>query len=323
MDRYNWGIIGLGKIANLFAQDLNLSKRGNLYAVASRSEEKAKTFANTYGAEKFYGSYEDLAADKQIDTVYIASPHVFHHSHTVMCLEAGKHVLCEKPVGMNAEEVRDMVRSAQKHKRLLTDALWTRWIPATEKVLDLIKSGTIGRVKMIKADFGFKPEYDPASRLFNMTLGGGSLLDIGIYPVFLSLLILGVPDEIKALALKCETGADIQCGMVFKYNSDQLSLLDSSLVTETATEAWIYGDSGAVKMHGRFHHAKTISLYKHQKLQDSFHIDYVGNGYYHEIEAFMSCLDEGLTESKEMPLSFSEDLIMTLDRIRKQIDLNY
>ena len=158
--KYNWAILGLGKIAHKFAQDLLLTEQGNLYAVASRSQDKANAFGEKYNAEKAFGSYEAMMADKNIDAVYIATPHVFHCENTLMCLDAGFHVLCEKAFGMNEKEVQSMVDKAKEKNLFLMEALWTRFIPSTEKMLELIANDAIGDVRLVKADFGFRADFD-------------------------------------------------------------------------------------------------------------------------------------------------------------------
>jgi len=320
---YNWGIIGLGKIANKFVKDLQLVEGANLYAVASRSLDRAKSFSKQHQADKYYGSYKELAEDPNIDVIYIATPHVFHYENTLMCLKAGKAVLCEKAFGMNKQEVETMILKSREKGVFLMEALWTRFIPATNKVLELLNSGLIGNLQSVRADFGFKAEYDPQKRVFNKQLGGGSLLDIGIYPIFLSLLTLGVPEKIQAMAIMSPTGADNTCMMLFDYSNEQTAVLDASLMVSTPVEGWLYGDKGSLKMHHRFHHTKEISHYKGQELIGTYQVDFIGNGYYHEIVEVMDCLKAGEIESKKMPLSFSLDLITVLDGVRESIGLSY
>jgi predicted dehydrogenase len=324
MKKYNWGIIGCGKIAHKFAQDLALVENGELYAVASRSQEKSNDFGNQYQAQKCYGSYQDLANDPNVDVVYIATPHPFHCEQTLMCLEANKAVLCEKAFGMNKGEVEKMVSTAREKGLFLMEALWTRFIPGTLKVLELIESGQIGDLQTVKADFGFQAEYDVSKRLFNKKLGGGSLLDIGIYPIFLSLLTIGKPKNIQASAVFSPTQVDSSLAMIFEYENNQTGILDSTLLASTPIEGWIFGSAGAIKMNRRFHHCEHIELYDAKfELVEEFHIKYEGNGYYHEIEEVHNCLNVGKLESDKMPLSFSLDLIETLDRVREVIGLEY
>lgn len=321
--KYNWGIIGLGNIAHKFSEDLILVEDANLFGVASRNSKKAKSFSEKFQVDKHYGSYQELADDPQIDVVYIATPHPFHFENTMMCLEAGKAVLCEKAFGMNEKEVKQMIAKAKEKNLFLMEALWTRFIPATEEMIALLNKGLIGDLKTVRADFGFKAEFDADKRLYNKKLGGGALLDIGIYPVFLSLLTLGKPKKINASAQISSTGVDENIMMLFNYSNKQTAILDASLVTTTPVEAWLHGDKGSLKMHRNFHHSEEISYFKGSELVEKRHIKYVGNGYFHEIVEVMKCLKTGKIESEKLPHSFSLDLINTLDRIREVIGLQY
>lgn len=319
----NWGIIGLGKIARTFATDLLLSNNSKLHAVASRDIEKAKTFATDFHASKYYNSYEKLAQDPEVDVVYIATPHVFHFEYTMMCLKAGKNVLCEKAFGMNQEEVKTMISEAKNRNLFLMEAIWTRFIPATEKLLSLIEEGVIGEIKQIRADFGFKANPDPNLRLFNKKLGGGSLLDIGIYPVYLSLLLFGAPQKITAKAEISSTGVDSFLAAIFEYQNGQKSVLESSFLVDTPTEAYIFGEKGYLKMHSRFHHSEKISIHISGKEVQEIDMKYKGNGYYHQITEVENCLSNNQYESSKLPHNMSLQLIQTLDRIRKKINLKY
>lgn len=317
-----WGIIGLGKIAHKFAHDLLLSEGAALKAVASRSHEKAEAFAQKYAAQRYYGSYQELADDPAIDVVYIATPHPLHIENTRMCLESGKAVLCEKPMGMNAGELSEMVKLARRKKLFLMEGIWTRFMPSTLKLLELLESGVIGKVKHIRADFGFVAPFDPDERLFSKQLGGGSLLDIGIYPVFLAQLLLGQPRQIKAAARMASTGVDSHCSMIFSYGDQALASLESTFENNTPTEALIYGEKGSIKMHHRFHQSEQLTLEVNGN-QESFDLPYHGNGYTHEIEEVQNCLKLGQCESDSLPLNFSLQLAELLDQVKVEIQLNY
>ncbi len=319
----NWGIIGLGNIAHQFANDLNLFKGANLYAVASRSSDKAKEFAQKYKSNKYYDSYESLAKDPDIDVVYIATPHTFHFENTTLCLKEGKSVLCEKPMGINTMQVKIMVAEAKSRNLFLMEALWTRFIPSTQKVLELLGSNVIGNVNSIKADFGFKGDTDPNHRIYNKKLGGGSLLDVGIYPIYFSLLTLGMPNNIKAKALMTRTEVDSNCSMSFDYNNGAKAILDSNIEVNRPIEAYIEGEKGSIKIHSPFHHSKKITLFQKGKPDEEFEINYKGNGYYHEIEEVTKCLLNSTQESKKMPHSDSLNLITIIDRIKQEIGLKY
>ncbi|PLX04585.1 MAG: oxidoreductase [Marinilabiliales bacterium] len=321
--KIKWGILGLGKIANKFASDLQLESDAELYGVASRSSEKAIEFAKKYNAIKTYSSYKELAEDADIDIIYVATPHTFHFENAMMCLQNDKSVLCEKPMGMNASEVETMIAEAKKRNLFLMEGLWTRFIPATEKVIELIKNKTIGEVLFVKADFGFKPNYDPQGRLYNKKLGGGSLLDIGIYPVYLSILLLGLPGNIKAMARFTESGVDSYCSVLFDYENNSKAILESTIEADTPIEAYVYGTKGNIKLHKRFHHSEKLTVTRDGFPKEEIDLKYKGEGYIHEIEEVMSCLINNKTESAKLPLLTSLNLIALLDKIRNEIGLKY
>lgn len=320
--KINWGIIGLGSIAHKFAADLNLSEKAVLYGVASRDSAKAERFKDEYKSVKSYGSYEALADDPDIDIVYIATPHVFHFENTMMCLEKGKSVLCEKPMGMNSEQVQAMVKEAQRRNLFLMEGIWTRFIPATEKLLEILAEKVIGEFISVRADFGFKVEFDPDSRIYNKKLGAGSLLDVGIYPVYLSLVTLGLPKNIKAFARMTKTDVDSYCAMLFDYENGSKANLESTIEANTPVEGYIYGSKGNIKMHSRFHHTEKLTITRNGKCE-TLVMKYKGNGYFHEIEEANQCLANNQTESKKLPLSTSIDLIKTLEGVMEEIDLSY
>lgn len=319
--KINWGIIGLGNIANKFANDLKLYANARLYGVASKDLEKAKRFSQKYNSVKYYNSYKELVKNPEIDVIYIATPHTFHFKNTMMCLREGKSVLCEKPLGINSIEVKTMMAEAKLRNLFMMEALWTRFIPSTEKIIEIIKSNIIGDINFIRADFGYKGDTNPNGRIYSKKLGGGSLLDIGIYPIYLSMLTIGIPRNIKVMARMSPTQIDTYCGMLFDYDNGAKAMLESTVEAETPTEAYIYGDKGVIKMHSPFHHTKKISLFQNEKLDKIFNMKYIGNGYYHEIEEVTDCLIEGKNESSKLPHSDSLNLITLIDRIKQKIGL--
>jgi predicted dehydrogenase len=293
-----------------------------LYGVASRDLEKARVFGQKYGSGKYFGTYEELAEDPDVDIVYIATPHALHFENTMMCLENGKAVLCEKPMGMDQHEVRIMIDTARKNKLFLMEGMWTRFIPCIEAYLELMQKRAVGEVISLHADFGFKAPYDVNSRIFNKDLGGGSLLDIGIYPIYLSLVTLGIPSEIKAMARMAGTHVDSHCSMLFSYENSAKALFEATFETATPTEATVYGTTGRIRLHRRFHHTEKITLYQEDGAKD-YSIPYRGNGYLPEIEEVNRCLLEGITESPKHPLRVSLDLISVIDRVKEEIGLRY
>ncbi len=318
-----WGIIGLGKIAHKFAADLLLADNAVLQGVASRSETKAAEFARQYAANKYYGSYEGLLNDPEIDIVYIATPHVLHFENTMSCLEHNKSVLCEKPMGMNAEQVWLMIEKARRNNLFLMEGIWTRFLPATKKLLELLEQNAIGTPLHLKADFGFKAAYEPEKRLFKKSLGGGALLDIGLYPLYLSLLVLGKPKTIKALARFTETGVDSYVSIIAEFETAAMGLLEATLDSKTPTEAEIYGTQGKIKIHSRFHQSEKISLFDEQDHESVIELPLTGNGYVHEIEEVHACLSNGQKESEKLPLATSLALAELLDQVGQEIGLSY
>jgi len=323
MQPCNWGIIGPGKIAHKFAQDLALVPGARLHAVASRTLEKAQQFAAQYGAPHALGSYEELVQLPDLDAVYVATPHSEHHAHTLLCLRAGVAVLCEKAFARNAAEVAEMVAVAREKRVFLMEALWTRFVPATHKALELVGAGAIGRPVQLVADFGFAADYNPTSRLFDPGLAGGSLLDIGIYPVFFSIFFLGEPTQVKAVGTLTETGVDLTCSMALAYPGGATANLYSTLAATTDTTCTIYGTEGKLHLHHKFHHAHHITLHRTGEEPQDFHFEDAGYGYRYEAEHVQECLAQGLTESPLLPLAFSEKLIETLDDIRQQLGVHY
>ena len=314
MKSTNWGILGTGKIASKFVEGLLSVKGANAYAVASRSEEKALEFANLNSVQVAYGSYQELVNDPLVDVIYIATPNNLHYENTMMCLNAGKAVLCEKPFALNSMQLREMVALAREKKVFLMEALWTRFLPTIDKVMKLIESGVIGEPHILKADFGFKAQYNAQSRLFDPALGGGSVMDIGIYPLFLSLLLFGKPTEIKSLAIPAPTGTDMSTGMILSHEKGRLSLLASSFAVSLETKAEIVGTEGTITLQRMFHMPTSVSVTVNGKTK-KVPVKIMGNGYNYEAEEVMRCLAKGLTESEKLPLSFSLALMEVIDTV--------
>lgn len=321
--KINWGILGLGNIADKFAEGLKCVPNARLLAVGSRSLKKAKEFADKLTVSNYYGSYEELAADPAVDAIYIATPHVLHCENTLMCIEKGKAVLCEKPFAMNEREVQLMVSLAREKNIFLMEALWTRFLPTITKTLELINTGVIGEIIHLKSDFGFKAPYDTEKRLFNPDLGGGSLLDIGIYPVFIALLLLGEPDNISAEAIIGKTGVDENLSAIFKYKNGKLATLYCTLIANTPVETEIYGTKGYIKINRMWHMPSSITLALNNEHPENIQFDYCSNGYDCEAIEVTNCLLKGQKESKLMPLSFSVQLIRLLDKIRNKCGIKY
>lgn len=318
-----WGILGLGRIAHKFVQDLLTVEGAVLHAVAASDQARADEFGNQYGAKYIYASYEDLLTCPDLDVVYIATRHVKHCPNTLMLLNGGIPVLCEKPFGMNADEVTQMVETARRKGVFLMEALWSRFMPTILKAHDLIQAGAIGRIRMVRADFGFVAPPNPEGRLFNKELGGGSLLDIGIYPLFLSYLMLGLPASIRAAATFGPTGVDEQCGMTLTYDDGAIAVLDSSILVKSDMVAVIYGETGTIRIRGRFHESQAMTLDREGEDSEVFSFERQTFGYEYEIRHVMQCISEGRTESPLWSLDNSLDLIGLLDGVRAEAGIDY
>jgi len=316
---YNWAILGCGKIARKFCLDLKLLPNARLYAAASRDCKKAADFASEYGFEKFYGSYGEMAADPNVDIVYVATPHSLHKEHTMLCLNRKKAVLCEKAFAINSQEVKEMITCARQNKTFLMEAFWTRFQPSFQKALGILKSGGLGRLRIVRSDFAFNGPKDPRNRLYNTELGGGSLLDIGIYPVFASLITLGNPSEIKTLAAFSSTGCEESIMMSFKYKEGEMASLTSSFACHSSIETEFWCEHGYLRLNKRWFTPTGITIWKEGEKEEKMLMTepVAGSGYQFEAAHVMGCLDAGKKESELMPLNFSLELMELLDRIRK------
>lgn len=316
-EKIRWGIVGLGNIAQKFADDLKLIADGELTAVASRDIQKAKRFGELNNAKHAFGSYQELFKCTEVDVVYIATPHTSHADLSIMAMNEGRNVLCEKPMGINRGEVERMIASARKNKVFLMEALWSRFNPSIRKVKNLIDEGIIGEVGYLHADFAFYAlDKDINGRLLNPALAGGSLLDIGIYPIFLAYLILGFPEKIMASSKIYKTGVDIQTSMILEYSNAQ-AILYSGLTSNSEMKAEISGSEGTVFLTPRWHEAQEYSVEKNDKLE-KVQLPTRGKGYEYEIEEVHQCLRNGKLESDLWSLKHTYDLIRIMDDIRKQ-----
>lgn len=318
---FRWGILGAGGIAHKFATGLSVLPDAQLIAVGSRTQQNANKFADTFNIPHRHASYEALANDPEVDAIYVATPHPFHKENTILCLNAGKAVLCEKPFAINAAEAQEMIAVARQKGVFLMEAMWSRFLPAVVRAGELIASGAIGEVRMLNADFGFRTSVNEESRLFNLALGGGALLDVGIYPLSIASLLFGTPTNIASAAHLGETGADEQAAIVLSYAKGQLALLSTAIRTNTAHEALIYGTDGYIRLPDWWHGQQVI-LNTGGK-QQVFDVPHLGNGYGHEAIEVANCVRAGKLESDTMPLDETLAIMQTMDAIRAQWGLKY
>ncbi len=290
-----WGILATGKIATAMVSEARMVEGAHVQAVASRSMEKARGFAETHQIKTSYDSYEQLIKDPDIDLIYIATPHNSHYELLKLCLNSGKHVLCEKPLVLNAEQAQNCAYLAEEKNLFLMEALWTRFFPAVQKMQEWIKEGRIGAVRRISADFSFKADFDPKGRLFNLALAGGALLDLGIYPISLAIGLLGQPTEVKGEAVIGETGVDEEDKVLLRFPGGATASLKFGLRETRPVVATIDGDRGRITLHERFHHPRKITLEPIGGDSETLEFPCEGSGYHYQIAAVTSALQNGLT----------------------------
>lgn len=321
MKKYNWAILGCGWIAEIFASDLKTLDNAVLYAAASRNIVKANRFAKDFGFQKAFGSYEEMLKDENVDIVYIASPHSFHCGHTILSLKHKKAVLCEKAFAINSKEVEKMIKTSKEENTFLMEAFWTRLVPTFQKVLSIIESKELGDLKMVHSDFMFRAPYDEQSRLYDLNLGGGALLDIGIYPVFTALQTLGNPENVVANVIKSPTGSDQHIDIIFEYNEDRRAYLRAGFMNDAPNFSIFHFEKGTVQISREMN--CPILVKTEEGIQELQEDDGPGFGYYFEAAHVMECLDNGCIESPILTNQFSLHLIQTLDEIRRKINVVY
>ena len=322
--KYNWAVLGCGKIARKFSSDLKLLSNANLYAAASRDLKRAEEFKNELGFEVAYGSYEALVNDPNVDAVYIATPHSHHHKHALLCLKHKKAVLCEKAFAINKNEAEEMVGCAKENNTFLMEAFWTMFQPSFIKAMEILESGELGEIKVVRSDFAFKAPFDVDKRLYNIKLGGGSLLDIGIYPVFAALTSLGKPGLIKTFADFSSTGSEESISILFKYKGGEMANLTSSFSSASPIQTEYWCEMGYLVLNPRWFMPTKITIAKNGEEPQSIpsgHFE--GTGYQYEAGHVMECLDAGKIESDKMTWQMSLDLMETLDRIRIDAGIFY
>ncbi len=320
---YRWGILGTGKIARRFLQAASSVPEAQVVAVGSRTQERADAFGSSFGIPKRYGRYEDVLNDPEVEIVYVATPHSLHFEQVCAALSAGKHVLCEKPFTLNAQQAEQAIARARQAGRFVMEGMWTRCFPVMRAVVERVRNGAIGEVRLVQADFGFQPPFDPESRLFNPELGGGALLDVGIYPVALAFQFLGAPQQIVSLATLGQTRVDELDGIVFQYANGALAVLTAALRVNTPKHAYLCGSEGMVHFPAPWWKPSEAFLIRHDGSQEHLSFPYEGDGLQFEIRHVHDCLAEGLTESPWMPLDETLAIQRVLDTLRRQWEVRY
>jgi predicted dehydrogenase len=316
-----WGIIGLGNIAHQFAKELQLVEGAELVAVASRSKDNAVTFAASYHCQKAYDSYEDIMNDDTIDILYIATPHDSHAELTLKALEKNKHVLCEKPIALQYQDAKKMIAASKKYNKFFMEAFWTRFNPSFRAAFAKIKQGEIGEIRYINADFAFYANEKEKNRLFDLKLGGGSLMDIGVYPLFLAYTILGVPDSILAKSNFHTSGVDSQTAIILNYKEAQ-AVLYSGISSTSEMKATISGTEGRINLNKTWHMAESYTLIKND-IETNYDFPTKGKGYTYEIEECHECIRNNAIESNLWSHKNSLDLIKIVDEVKNQVGLHF
>lgn len=319
----NWAILGTGRMAQSFATAMAEVEDARLLAVGSRSESTAKEFAGQFGIPNACGSYAEALTHKDVDIVYIATPHSLHATQTVMCLEAGKNVLCEKPFAINAEQASEMINLAVSKNLFLMEAMWTRFVPAIVKLRDMLQQQVIGDVQLMLAGGAYMPDFDPDHYLFSSELGGGILLDAGVYLVSMASMLFSEPVSIQATGELGKTGVDEHDAILLKHANGAIANLYVSNRSVASPDMTLFGTKGKLYIHAPIFCPPELTLTLHGQEPEIIACPFVGNGYQYQIKEVHECLRSGKTASEIMSLEETLSIMTTMDEIRKQIGMVY
>jgi predicted dehydrogenase len=318
-----WGILGTGGIAATFAADLPLVPGAELAAVGSRTPESAATFANRHGFARSHGSWAELAADPDVDVIYVATPHAAHLDAAMTCLAGGKAVLCEKPMTLDVAGSQQLIDEARNRGVFLMEAMWMRMNPAIRRIVALVRDGAIGEITNIQADFGLQGPFAATHRLRDPALGGGALLDLGVYPLNLAHLILGAPATTRSWAHLTPEGVDDNTGILLGWESGAIASLTCSLIGETRNAASITGTLGRIDLPQGFFVPRSFVLHRAGRAAEEITEPFPGSGYQYEAGEVQRCLSEGLLESPLMPHATTLEIMGLMDSIRAEIGVTY
>jgi predicted dehydrogenase len=323
MTPLRWGILGTGRMARAFATDLRLLSGMEVAGVASRTMESTRRFAAEFEVPRQFASGAELARCDEVDAVYIATPHSTHCALALDCLAAGRHVLCEKPLALSAAQARRMIEASHGRGLFLMEAMWTRFIPAVVRLRELIRSGIVGPIRMLLAGGAFMPEQRPGFYLFRRDLGGGILLDAGVYLVSMASMILGSPERIAALGSLTDGGIDDHEGILLSYAGGALAILHLSLRTRSPPEMTLLGGAGRIHVGAPIYCPRRLSISRPGVDDEILEFPFTGTGYRFQAEEVARCVEAGLAESPIMPLAESLHILGTMDRIRAQLGVSY
>jgi len=322
-DKIRWGILGTGKIAHRLATAVRSLPDAELTAIGSRSATTAEAFGGEHQIPLRFGRYEDAVTCPEVDVVYIATPHSRHLRDATLALRAGKPVLCEKSLTVNAREAEELIAIARGERLFLMEAMWTRFVPAMAKLREWIDRGAIGEVRFLTANIGKSHEFDPKSRLFDPELAGGALLDVGVYPVSLASWLFGPPSDISAVMQSAASGVDGQCSIALAHPSGALASCAATLIGDTPRDGLVVGREGWIRIHSPITHPEALTRASLRGDEETAELPHLGNGYTHQVIEVMKCLREGKLESAVMSLDESLSIMRTLDAIRASWGLRY
>lgn len=316
------GILGAGKIASIMAQTISQMEDATCYAVAARDQERAEKFAETYGFEKAYGSYEDLVKDEEVELIYIATPHSHHYEHAMLCIEHGKPVLCEKAFTRNAKEAKEILALAKEKSVFITEAIWTRFMPSRKMINDLLASGIIGKPMTLTANLGYVIAHK--ERIAEPALAGGALLDIGLYPLNFALMVFGNEfDKITSTAILSEKGVDLQNSMTLSYKTGEMAVLNSTTLALSDRQGIISGDKGYMVIEN-INNCERIRIFNTERQEvKCVEVPQQITGYEYEVEAAIKAIQAGKLECEEMPHQETIRVMEIMDALRKEWGVHY
>jgi predicted dehydrogenase len=323
MSTVRWGVVGTGGIASAFVEDLHLAEDAQAVAVGSRAQESADRFAAEHSIGRAHATYEALVTDDQVDVVYVATPHPGHHAAAMLAIEAGKAVLVEKPFTMDAAEAESLVTASRDRGVFLMEAMWARFVPWAVRLRALLADGTLGEVREVIADHGQWFPQDASHRLFAPELGGGALLDLGVYPVSFASMVLGTPSRVTAVSDPAFTGVDATTSMLMQYAGGAHAVLTATLTAAGPTTAAVIGTDARVQVDGPFYTPTGFTLTRRDGTSERFDQPVEGRGMWCEAAEVVRCLREGRLESEVMPLDETVAIMATMDEVRRQIGLTY
>ena len=323
MDKIRWGILGTGRIAGDFATGLGAEADAEIVAVGSRAQETADRFADRFDIPHRHPTYDALAADPDVDIIYVATPHTLHKQNTIDCLRAGKAVLCEKPFAINSNQAQEMIDCARAQGVFLMEAMWTRFLPHIRAMVRRIEDGQIGDIRLFQADFCYRAPLQPERRSFNPALGGGALLDVGVYPIALVHHLLGEPARIASMAHLGITGVDEMSGVLFQYDDGALAVMSSAIRASTPHSLVISGTQGEIRADDGWWTPSGFTISRDGEPPETVRPQINGNGWNYQAVACGACLREGLTEHPLMPLDETLAITRLLDGLRAEWGLRY